>query len=368
MVDLALFLPDFNGGGAERVMVTLAEGLTPMVGAAELVVLAESGPVRKLVPDSLPVVCVGRAGRDPITGLVRYLHARKPRTMLAAYDHMCVRPLMAAHAARSACAVYVTVHVALSRAWASLRMPCHEAQNVKVWFPRASGIICVSDGVADDLCENVGVPRGRVVVIGNPIVTQRLIDSSDERTGEPWLDDGDCPVVLGVGRLTRSKRFDVLIHAVARMRTRNPVRLIILGEGDSGPDLNGLACALGIADDVRFVGYVPRPSAFLRRAAVVGLASEVEGLPSVLIEALAVGTPVVAADCPAGPREILDGGRWGRLVPVGDVDALADALEASIVEGHAPAGAVESMRERFSESGAVGAYARTILGADSRYQ
>src|SRR5262249_54469789 len=145
-----------------------------------------------------------------------------------------------------------------------------------------------------------------------------------------WFAAGSPPVVLGVGRLALQKDFSTLIKAFAHVRSRAPARLLILGDGEKRVELEVLVKELGLTADVCLLGYVDNPFAYMRRCAAFVLSSEYEGLPNSLIEAMACGAPVISTDCPCGPAEILDGGRYGLLVPVGDVEAMAAAISATL--------------------------------------
>jgi len=168
------------------------------------------------------------------------------------------------------------------------------------------------------------------------VVTPDLFRRADEPVEHPWLQPGQPPVLLGVGRLTRQKNFPNLIRAFARVRTQQPSRLMILGEGEDRSALETLIAELGLQGEVSLPGFVQNPYAYMKRAAMFVLSSDWEGLPTVLIEALALGTPVVSTNCPSGPMEILRGGVLGRLVPMQDAEALAQAITASLSEPFKP--------------------------------
>ena len=192
-------------------------------------------------------------------------------------------------------------------------------------YLHADAIVAVSNGVADDLANVVGLPRECVTTIYNPTVHPQLLALAQARLEHPWFAAGAPPVVLGVGRLGKSKDFPTLIKAFARLRTERPARLLILGGTDkvskwdeSRDQLMALAAELGVVDDVSLPGFVANPFAYMTRAAVFVLSSQYEGFPNVLVEALACGCPVVSTDCPSGPSEILDKGKYGRLVPCRD--------------------------------------------------
>jgi glycosyltransferase involved in cell wall biosynthesis len=194
------------------------------------------------------------------------------------------------------------------------------------WYPSADAILAVSRGVADDLAATLHLPRECIAVTGNPVVTPDLATRAGEPIDHPWLRPGEPPVVLGVGKLKPQKGFDVLIDAFARARARRPLRLVILGQGPERARLLDRARGLGVGDDVALPGFVANPFAWMARCGVFALSSRFEGLPGVLIQALACGCPVVSTDCPSGPSEILGPGAVAPLVPVGDAAALGEAL------------------------------------------
>lgn len=191
----------------------------------------------------------------------------------------------------------------------------------------ARGVIAVSAGVAEDFTR---ITQARVETVYNPIVTPELIARAEEPLTHSWLDPGAPHLLLGLGRLTRQKDFHTLLRAFARVRAARDCRLIVLGEGEDRAGLEALSRELGIEHAVLLPGFVSNPMPWLARASMLVLSSRWEGLPTTLIEALAVGTPVVSTDCPSGPREILEDGRLGPLVPVGEPAALADAILASL--------------------------------------
>ena len=205
-------------------------------------------------------------------------------------------------------------------------------------------------------------------------LTDELIAGQSEPVDHPWFQPGTPPVIMSAGRLGRAKDHPTLIRAFARVRRARLARLVIFGQGTSDAKtarsvtaLQALAGELGVADDVALPGFVANPFAYMARAAVFALSSINEGLPGVLIQAMACGCPVVSTDCPSGPAEILAGGRYGRLVPPGDDAALAAAILATL---DAPPAAM-SLRARagfFSVERAVAQYERVMLGASSPSQ
>ena len=199
-------------------------------------------------------------------------------------------------------------------------------RSIQKMYPRAHGILCVSEGVADDLAYNVGFDRSRLDVIYNPIITPDFAEKGTLPVEHPWFRESQPPVILSVGRLTKQKDFPTLIKAFAMVSSSYSCRLMILGEGSDRESLENLIKDLGIEDRVDIPGFTPNVLSYMARAQLFVLSSAWEGLPTVLIEALAVGTSVVSTDCPSGPREILKDGTFGTLVPTGQPQKLAEAI------------------------------------------
>lgn len=209
-------------------------------------------------------------------------------------------------------------------------------RGVQRMFRRADAVVAVSHGLAREFADVVGTAVDRLEVIHNLVVTDGLSERVEESVSHSWLAaDRYAPVVLGVGRLQAQKDFSTLVRAFARLRRRRPLRLVILGEGNEAAGLEQQVRQLGVEDDVDFPGFVSNPLAWMARADVFVLPSRSEAFGMVLVEAMASGCPVVSTDCPSGPREILDHGRYGALVPVGDDESMATEIER--VLDHPPA-------------------------------
>jgi glycosyltransferase involved in cell wall biosynthesis len=229
------------------------------------------------------------------------------------------------------------------------------------FYPRADAIIAVSNGIADDLAQVTGLPRERITTIYSPVITPELQEKARAPLDHPWFAQGSPPVLLGVGRLVPQKDFPTLLKAFARVRAVRKARLVILGEGIRRMELETLVRELGVAADVTLPGFVANPFPYMAGASVFVLSSAWEGLPGVLIEAMACGCPVVSTDCPSGPAEILDGGAYGPLVPVGNDEALAKAILSVLETPPDP----ERLRVRaalFSVDRAADRYLEVLLG------
>ncbi|MCL6533557.1 MAG: glycosyltransferase [Armatimonadetes bacterium] len=326
---IALFVPSLRSGGAERVMLLLAQGFAQRGIAVDLVLAKAEGAYLKQVPHEVRMLNL-EASRvlGSLPRLIRYLRRRRPSALLSALDHANIIAILAQRIARTPTRVVVSVHSMTSVALKE--SPLARARWIpflaRLLFPLADKIVAVSTGVAEDISQLYCLRGNQVEVIYNPVVTPDLLNLALQPLSHPWFAEGQPPVILGAGRLAAPKDFHTLIHAFARVRQQRPARLIILGEGEERPVLESLIRQLGIERDAALLGFVDNPFAYMKRAAVFVLSSRWEAFGNVLVEAMACGTPVVSTDCPYGPREILEGGKWGKLVPVGDPDKLAEAL------------------------------------------
>jgi glycosyltransferase involved in cell wall biosynthesis len=330
---IAFYLPSLRGGGAERVIINLAQGITERGLPVDLVLAAAEGAFLDHLPPLVRVVDL-RAGRvlRSLGPLIGYLRRERPRALVSSLTHANVIALVAARLARRATPVIATVHNTMSES-----TPHQGALLRGLWpvlmrtfYPWASCVVAVSRGAADDLARTTGLPRVGIEVVYNPVITPQVMALARQAADHPWLTAPEPPVILGVGRLTRQKDFPTLVRAFAEVRRTRAARLIILGEGEDRPALEALAAQLGIASDVALPGFSRNAVTYMAASALFVLSSAWEGLPTVLIEALAAGARVVSTDCPSGPREILQDGRLGALVPVGDAAGLAAAMIDSL--------------------------------------
>lgn len=330
---LAIFLPSLSGGGAERSMLNLAHGVAERGYPVDLVLAQAKGPYLSLVHKDVRIVDL-KASRvlASLPALARYLRKEQPKALISALNYANVVAVWARRLARTPTKILVNEQNTVSKsAFNSVRRRQRLVPYfMKYFYPWADYIIGNSQGVAEDLSEVTGLPRQRIDILYNPVVTPEVEEKVHAALHHPWFEPGQLPVILAVGRLTKQKDFPTLIRAFAQVLTNRPARLMILGEGVDRPMLEGLVKELGLEDHVSLPGFVENPYAYMKRAALYVLSSRWEGLPTVLIEALYCGRPIVATDCPSGPREILAGGQHGVLVPVGDVAALSHAIEAGL--------------------------------------
>ena len=298
-----------------------------------------------------------------VPALAAYLNSRRPTALLSALDYTNIAALLARHLSARQTRLAISIHNHLSAAAARARKPHERAipQLAHRFYPEADRIVAVSDGVAADLAQVIDVPRARISTIYNPVFRPEILRQAQARLDHAWFTPGAPPVILGIGKLKPQKDFACLIRAFARVRAIRPTRLLILGEGPQRETLLFLARKLNVENDVALPGFVANPFAYIGRAAVFVLSSTWEGLSNVIIEALACGCPVVSTDCPSGPAEILDGETYGRLVPVGDDAALANAILATL-DNPPPRDHLRDRAQFFSVDCAVERYLDVLLG------
>ncbi len=327
-------------------MLNLAHGFAEGGYAVDLLLAQAKGPYLGDVHDSVRLVDL-KASRvlTSLPALARYLRREQPKALISALNYANVVALWARRLAGVPSRVLVNEQNTISR---SARNSARRRQRmvpylVKRFYPWADYVIGNSQGVAADLSQVTGLPRERIKILYNPVITPEVREKARTPLNHTWFEAGQPPVVLAVGRLAKQKDFPSLIRAFAQVRQTRPARLLILGEGLDRPALEALVNQLGLGDDVAMPGFVDNPYAYMSRASLYVLSSRWEGLPTVLIEALYCGPPIIATDCPSGPREILARGQHGLLVPVGDVTALTQAIEAGLA-GKTPRPTAESWR------------------------
>lgn len=330
---VALFMPSFGDGGVERMLVNLAGGLVARGVSVDFLVRSRAAPYLDRLDPRVRLIETGHSGMLTVQpAMCRYLRAAKPDFVLCGKDRAGRAALLARRLSGVPFQLVmrpgttVSERVARRGAWKRWRA----YRLIRKTYRPAAAVVGNSSGVVEDIAAIAGLPAERMHLIRNPVVTPDLAVLAAQPVDHPWLAAGAVPLVVGLGGLRRQKGFDTLLRAFALVRAERPCRLLILGDGHLRGDLERLAAELGVAADVALPGFDANPYRYLARAALFVLASRWEGSPNALTEALALGTPVVATDCPSGPREILAGGTIAPLVPVDDVAALAAAMSATL--------------------------------------
>jgi glycosyltransferase involved in cell wall biosynthesis len=362
---IAFFLQNLRYGGAQKVTINIANGLTARGYHVDLVTANFEGDFVSDVNSGLHVVDLdvpSVAGLGVLAGVPRlktYLETTKPDILIAGQTHANIAAALAARIAKVSPQVTLTEHSAYGR-----------SEGLKDWFTNtlasyvytlADEVVGVSGGVVESIVENTRVDPAKTSVLYNPIDLESVRARSKEPVDDKWLSNPEIDSIVSVSRLESQKNLSLLLRAFKIVHEQHPsTRLIVVGKGSERRRLGELARSLEIEDVVSFPGYVDNPYAYMRHSAVFVLSSRYEGLPTVLIEALACGCSIVSTDCPYGPREILVDGEYGRLTPVDDESALANAIEEMLED---PADSQESVErsEHFTMSNGIDRYESYIL-------
>lgn len=346
-----LYIHSFAGGGAERVFVRLANHFAAQGIGTRLVVNSASGPLRSLLSDDVHLVDLGapRAHRA-IPRLAGYLRRQQPEVLMSAMTRVNIGALLARRLSAAQTRIVVSERnqpTSLMRHWPA-RQRWTSTFLLQRLYPGAEGIAAVTDGVADDLVQMTGIARERITVVHNPAPDESEVRAArDAPPPHAWFEE-ETPVIVAVGRLVPQKGYATLLEALALARARRPIRLIALGEGPQRAELAALADSLGLADAILFPGFVLNRLDYLAKAALYVLASDTEGFPNALVEALACDTKVVSTDCAGGgARTILANGGEHAITPVGNAPRLADAILEAL-ERSVPPGEMAQFSKRYS--------------------
>jgi glycosyltransferase involved in cell wall biosynthesis len=313
-------------------MVTLANALVDRRFTVDVVLWTDGGPFRSLLSAKVRVAALGTSNPVKLVyRFARFLSVYKPEVVISALFVGNILAALAKAVARSRTHLILTEHVPIdtylqndTRLLRRVSVP----PLMRLTYLMAQDIVAVSRGAAQSLDVVLGKATSkRITVIYNPVDLARIEAMA---TADDKVAPCSVPTIINVGRLIEQKDQQTLIRAFSKVRSRRPCRLVILGEGDKRATLAALAHKLGFATDVLMPGFVANPFSWMRKSAVFVLSSRFEGLPTVLIEAMQCGIPVISADCPSGPAEILENGLWGRLFVPGDVDGLAAAIDDAL--------------------------------------
>ena len=366
-VDLAVFLATSGHSGVDRVFRNLVPEFARRGLHVDVLAIRGHGPHYGELPAGVRRIVFGADHvNTALPALWCYLRRERPQVLLTDKDRVNRTALIARRLARVPTRVGVrlgtTPSVNLANRGAVERWL--QTASMRRLYRSADAVLVPSRGAAADLARLARLPPSLVHVVPSPVVGARMHALAGERPDHPWFGDGGPAPILGVGELSERKDFATLLRAFARLRgERRTARLVVLGEGRRRAELEQLARTLGIADAVSLPGFVANPYCYMARAAAFALCSRWEGMPVVLIEALALGTPAVACDCPSGPREVLADGRYGPLVPIGDDAAFATALEGVLREPLPPALLQEAVRGYTVEASADAYLAALGLGS-----
>lgn len=336
----SFFIPSFRSGGAERVVIELANKFSAQGIDADLLVVSSIGPNQADLSPNVRLVNFDK-GRAIfcLLPLVKYLHKERPNALLSTVDNINLLTILAACVAR----VPTRIAVRIANTPSMYRRNSNKVSAhlfsrflpllIKM-YQKADKIIAVSEGVKEDYCSVTGASGSRVDVIYNPTINDQLYRLSEEPVENQRYNTETRPIVLAAGRLASQKNYPMLIEAFTLVREKRDVVLYILGEGELRCYLEELIHERGLEDSVFLLGFSNNPFPYMKKCKVFVQASDYEGLPNTLIQAMALGCSIVSTDCKHGPKEILENGKWGLLTPTGEPKAFSDSILQQLDSSH----------------------------------
>lgn len=360
------FRPTLGTGGADRVTLTLLKKLDRARFAPTLVLVRREGVLLDEVPQDVAVVSLGARRLATATpSLARLLRRERPDVVFSTASSANAICAIAHRLAGGSSRLVLSERSRLVRAERHPARTRLELELKRATYRLADLVTAVSDGVANELVEALGLAPERVRAVFNPIVDEDLAARAAEPVDHPWFAT-DVPVIVAVGRLVDVKDYDTMLAAFAQLRARRAARLVVLGDGPLREPLERKARVLGLGEEVWFAGFDRNPYRYLSRAQLFWQSSLAEGLPGSLVQAMACGTPSIATDCEHGPREVIqESGRDGFLVPVGDVHALANHAAIVLADPALRArvgAAARRSAERFTVAASLARYREAIDG------
>jgi glycosyltransferase involved in cell wall biosynthesis len=364
--DLAIFMATSGHSGVDRLVHNMLPVLASRGYRVDLLKVGGHGPHLREVPEGVRVIALGsKHVYTSLPAVMGYLRRERPLSLLCDKDRVNHTAILARALAqpKSGSRTFLAVRTGTTLSIDSAQRGWFHAAKTRFstarLYPFADRVIVNCQAVAEDMARYTGLDRTLIDVVPSPVVPSSAFKGCFSQPDHPWLRDGGPPVVMGVGELCARKDFATLLRAVALMQRDHPCRLMILGRGKHRDKLVELAGELGIAERLALPGFVPSPLDYLAKASLFAFTSTLEGLPFALIEALAVGVPAVSTDCPSGPREILQDGKYGPLVPVGDHRALAAAMLATL-HNPLPRAFLQEAARPYEIEGATSAYVKAL--------
>lgn len=366
MGQVTFFTHSLGIGGAQRVLVNVSGELSERGHDVEIILRVKRGQLLEEVHED---VSVKGLNADPFLPMVqalrKYINRNQPEVLVSTLNTANLAAILAIKSTRTS--TRHIVRMANTPSWKAKEYDELLTDRafpflMKLLFPLHGRYITISQGQADDLIENYNVKRENITVIYNPCITDELYEKAREDIHHDWLTSSDYKSILSVGSLTEQKDHSTLIQAFAGvLKHQDSYRLLVVGEGPKREQLQELARNLGVEDSLELLGETPNPYPYMVNADVFVLSSRWEGFGIVLVEAMALGTPVISTDCPHGPREILDNGTFGTLVPVGQSEPLTDAI-IEVAENHSDEQKLEKRAMEFHTNKITNKYEEVLFG------
>lgn len=333
---IAIFIPSFEGGGAEKMMIVLANEFYSKGKKVDFIVIKKQGVNLSSLNKDINIVNLNKSRLlFSFPGLIWYFRVNNPDVILSAMTDVNILTILACFFSGRKRKTRVVIS---ERSYFSLNILQLSYFKrfflrflIKISYPHSNKIIAISKGVAEDLSNVLALPKETVSTIYNPAFNPSIIEKSFLEAEHHWLKNETAPVILAVGRLEAVKNFVLLIRAFSKVLQKIDARLIIAGEGSQRKLLESTIKKLDIIDKVSMPGFVVNPYVYMRRSSVFVLSSNFEGFGNVVVEAMACGLPIISTDCPSGPSEILENGKWGKVIPVGDINSMSEAILSTLM-------------------------------------
>jgi len=331
---IAFYIANLNSGGIGRNTLRIADELKNQGYQVDLVVTKLKGVYVEDVPSDLNVVDLkSRRVLTSIFKLISYLKNEQPNIFISANNLPNIISILSKILSKSKVKMIISIRTHLSSQFNHHNTLKNKIimYLAKLFYPKSDVIVAVSKGVAEDAVKLINLDKDKIKVIYNPIVSDDINVKKDKKITETWFDLEKTPVIISAGRLTKQKDYYTLIDAFKILRSKRMIKLIILGEGEEKEKIWNYIKINHLEDDIKLKGFVNNPYPYIKKSNVFVLSSQWEGFGNVVAESLAVGTPIVSTDCPSGPAEILDFGNFGKLVPVGNSQKMADSIESILL-------------------------------------
>ena len=335
MNHVAFFIQDFAGGGAERMMINLANGFKTAGYDVDLLVVRTSGPYRDLVRKDIQIIELpAHKVLFNIFKLAEYLKKSEPVALYSTLKHVNIAAIIAARLSRAKTKIVIREASNLLNSFNRNLFQKIAYLLVPFIYKRADVIVAVSKGVAESIRDYCGIDINRIRILPNPSITDDIFEKANVVPTHPFFDKLDKQILLGVGRLSYQKNFQSLIKAFSQLKTEgyDQLLLIIAGEGDDREELESLIKLLGLEKEISLPGFISNPYSYMKHSQVFVLSSRFEGSPNVLVEAMVCGASIVSTDCPSGPREILEDGTLAPLVELDNVEALKEGIIEALLK------------------------------------
>lgn len=364
---IVLLLSRLEHGGLERVQLNLATELFHRGHAIEVWAGVKVANTTSELPADVIFREISPKGRFLFPFfLFRMLRRLRPKAVVTTSNDVACLMLLLRRLLGFEIRILVTQHLSISaprqRSTGLRRLKLNTLRLLmRFLYPRADQIIAVSSAVARDMQRELGLSLQSIRVIHNPIVTPEFPERMGAPIAWPWPDHL-TPTIVYVGRLSSEKRLDLLFRSFVRVKQLVSCRLLIVGTGEQASDLQHIIAQQSLIEHCRMIGFVQNPLPYIKASTVLALCSDYEGFGNVLVEAMACGTQVVTTNCPDGPAEVVDEGKYGQLVPPGDTDAMAMALLRALTgeTNFLPADLLRRANE-FSLAKAVDAYVEVLV-------